>query len=57
MLLSDRKLRKGMHDLRVWPGVVADGSDSSDTPGKAKADDLMDRLSKVKGMKRALYRD
>ena len=36
-----------MHDLRVWPGVVADGSDSSTTPGKAKTNDQMDRLSKV----------
>ncbi|KAL8613416.1 hypothetical protein ACOMHN_057136 [Nucella lapillus] len=41
------KLRKGMHDLRVWPGIVADGSDVSTTPGKAKTNDLMDRLSKM----------
>ena len=31
----------------MWPGVVADGSDSSTTPGKAKTNDQMDRLSKV----------
>ncbi|XP_076443450.1 phosphatidylinositol 3-kinase catalytic subunit type 3-like isoform X2 [Babylonia areolata] len=41
------KLRKGMHDLRVWPDVVADGSEASTTPGKAKTNDLMDRLSKM----------
>ncbi|KAK7116058.1 phosphatidylinositol 3-kinase catalytic subunit type 3-like [Littorina saxatilis] len=42
------KLRKGMHDLRVWPGTVGDGKDESSTPGKAKTNnDQMERLSKM----------
>lgn len=28
--------RQGLHDLRVWPGVSADGNSSSSTPGKGK---------------------
>jgi hypothetical protein len=37
-----------MHDLRVWPGVVADGSEFSTTPGKAKSsNDQMERLGKA----------
>lgn len=42
--------RQGMHDLRVWPGVEADGSNPSTTPGKAgssQGDDQMSRLAKL----------
>jgi len=28
--------RQGLHDLRVWPGVSADGASPSSTPGKGK---------------------
>ena len=28
--------RQGLHDLRVWPEVVADGGWPSSTPGKGK---------------------
>lgn len=28
--------RQGLHDLRVWPGVCADGTSTSSTPGKGK---------------------
>lgn len=37
-----------MHDLKVWPGVEADGQDSTSTPGKSTAgEDQMSRLAKV----------
>ena len=40
--------RRGMHDLKVWPGVEADGQDSTSTPGKSTAgEDQMSRLAKV----------
>ena len=44
-----RTFRQGMHDLRVWPKIEADGEESpSSTPGKALGrDDHMGRLSKV----------
>lgn len=28
--------RQGLHDLRVWPGISADGSPTSTTPGKGE---------------------
>ena len=38
-----------MHDLRVWPKVLADPSPQSSTPGKARdANDQMTRLAKVR---------
>ncbi|CAH3041450.1 unnamed protein product [Porites lobata] len=40
--------RRGMHDLKVWPGVEADGQDSTSTPGKSTAgEDQMSRLAKL----------
>ena len=42
-------LRQGIHDLRVWPGVEADGTPCTTTPGKPKDGSLdqMSRLSKL----------
>lgn len=41
---------KGMHDLKVWANVEADGSTDSRTPGKAVSfDDEMSHIAKVKG--------
>ncbi len=44
-----RMLRQGIDDLRVWPGVEADGSEQTKTPGKqgSSSDDIMDKLAKV----------
>lgn len=41
--------RQGMLDLRVWPGVEADGSISTSTPGKARdhGKEQMQRLAKL----------
>ncbi|XP_034949252.1 phosphatidylinositol 3-kinase catalytic subunit type 3 [Chelonus insularis] len=41
--------RQRMMDLRVWPGVEADGSNSSTTPGKARdyGKEQMQRLAKL----------
>ncbi|XP_035720782.1 phosphatidylinositol 3-kinase catalytic subunit type 3-like [Vespa mandarinia] len=41
--------RQGMLDLRVWPGVEADGSVSTNTPGKARdhGKEQMQRLAKL----------
>ena len=40
--------RQGMHDLKVWPGVEADGSPSTKTPGKTSdSRDQMNRLGKL----------
>ncbi|XP_012281323.1 phosphatidylinositol 3-kinase catalytic subunit type 3 isoform X2 [Orussus abietinus] len=41
--------RQGMLDLRVWPGVEADGNNPTITPGKARDDgkEQMQRLSKL----------
>ena len=37
-----------MHDLKVWPGVEADGQKSTTTPGKSTSgEDQMSRLAKV----------
>ena len=37
-----------MHDLKVWPGVEADGSQSTNTPGKTSdSRDQMNRLGKL----------
>ena len=37
-----------MHDLKVWPGVEADGQHCTSTPGKSTAgEDQMSRLAKV----------
>jgi len=37
-----------MHDLKVWPGVEADGQKSMTTPGKSTpGEDQMSRLAKV----------
>ncbi|EDO27688.1 predicted protein [Nematostella vectensis] len=41
-------LRHGMHDLKVWPGVEADGKMPTSTPGKTTAtEDQMNRLAKL----------
>jgi len=46
-----RTLRHGMHDLRVWPGVEADGRSPTTTPGKTvSSEDQMNRLAKVSFM-------
>ncbi|XP_070542785.1 phosphatidylinositol 3-kinase catalytic subunit type 3-like [Ptychodera flava] len=41
--------RQGMHDLRVWPDIEADGSLNTTTPGKSSGrnDDQMSRLAKL----------
>ena len=37
-----------MHDLKVWPDVVADGNKDTTTPGKTSGrEDEMSRLAKV----------
>jgi len=37
-----------MHDLKVWPGVEADGGKPTSTPGKSTTgEDQMSRLAKV----------
>lgn len=42
-------LRQGMHDLKVWPNVEADGGVVSSTPGKDDSDkEQMSRLTKLK---------
>lgn len=42
-------LRQGMHDLKVWPNVEADGGVVSSTPGKDDSDkEQMSRLMKLK---------
>ncbi|XP_043371387.1 phosphatidylinositol 3-kinase catalytic subunit type 3 isoform X1 [Dermochelys coriacea] len=41
--------RQGMHDLKVWPNVEADGSESTKTPGRTSStlsEDQMSRLAK-----------
>lgn len=44
-----RCVRRGIHDLKVWPGVVADGNVKTTTPGKSedKSTSEMTRLTKV----------
>ena len=44
-----RCIRRGIHDLKVWPGVVADGNVKTTTPGKPedKCISEMTRLTKV----------
>ena len=45
---SFRTQRRGMHDLKVWPGVEADGGKPTSTPGKSTTgEDQMSRLAKV----------
>ena len=45
---SSRTQRRGMHDLKVWPGVEADGGKPTSTPGKSTTgEDQMSRLAKV----------
>ncbi|KAK9408769.1 Phosphatidylinositol 3-kinase catalytic subunit type 3 [Crotalus adamanteus] len=42
--------RQGMHDLKVWPNVEADGSEPTRTPGKTSStfsEDKMSRLAKL----------
>nr|XP_010311329.1 PREDICTED: phosphatidylinositol 3-kinase catalytic subunit type 3-like [Balearica regulorum gibbericeps] len=42
--------RQGMHDLKVWPNVEADGSEPTKTPGRTSStvsEDQMSRLAKV----------
>ncbi|KAM3845140.1 phosphatidylinositol 3-kinase catalytic subunit type 3 isoform 6-T6 [Vipera latastei] len=44
--------RQGMHDLKVWPNVEADGSEATRTPGKTSStfsEDKMSRLAKASG--------
>ncbi|XP_008580698.1 PREDICTED: phosphatidylinositol 3-kinase catalytic subunit type 3-like, partial [Galeopterus variegatus] len=41
--------RQGMHDLKVWPNVEADGSEPTKTPGRTSStlsEDQMSRLAK-----------
>lgn len=41
-------MRQGMHDLKVWADVEADGSSATTTPGKTTGQaDEMSRISKV----------
>ena len=43
-----RLLRQGMHDLKVWADVEADGSPVTTTPGKTDVhSDSMSRIAKV----------
>ena len=44
-----RCIRRGIHDLKVWPGVVADGNLKTSTPGKPEDKSIseMIRLTKV----------
>ena len=47
-MITYRTFRQGMHDLKVWPGVDADGGHVTTTPGKASGkEDEMSRLAKV----------
>uniref|UniRef100_A0A2R9A9D3 Phosphatidylinositol 3-kinase catalytic subunit type 3 n=1 Tax=Pan paniscus TaxID=9597 RepID=A0A2R9A9D3_PANPA len=42
--------RQGMHDLKVWPNVEADGSEPTKTPGRTSStlsEDQMSRLAKL----------
>nr|XP_056703985.1 phosphatidylinositol 3-kinase catalytic subunit type 3 [Euleptes europaea] len=42
--------RQGMHDLKVWPNVEADGSEPTKTPGRTSStlsEDQMSRLAKA----------
>ncbi|CAI5787882.1 phosphatidylinositol 3-kinase catalytic subunit type 3 isoform X1 [Podarcis muralis] len=44
--------RQGMHDLKVWPNVEADGSEPTKTPGRTSStlsEDQMSRLAKASG--------
>jgi len=48
VVLSYSLLRQGMHDLKVWVGVEADGSSASTTAGKTSEElDEMSRVAKV----------
>ena len=50
LFCSRRTQRRGMHDLKVWPGVEADGQKTTTTPGKSTSgEDQMSRLAKVHG--------
>ena len=44
-----RCVRRGIHDLKLWPGVVADGNVKTTTPGKPDSKSIteMNRLTKV----------
>ena len=46
---TGRCIRRGIHDLKVWPGVVADGNLKTSTPGKPEDKSIseMIRLTKV----------
>ena len=48
-LLYCRCVRRGIHDLKLWPGVVADGNIKTTTPGKPDGKSIteMNRLTKV----------
>lgn len=49
--ISCRMFRQGMHDLKVWPNVEADGSEPTKTPGRTSStlsEDQMSRLAKVR---------
>ncbi|OCT98906.1 hypothetical protein XELAEV_18011138mg [Xenopus laevis] len=42
--------RQGMHDLKVWPNIEADGSEPTTTPGRTSSsvsEDQMSRLAKL----------
>ncbi|XP_068108187.1 phosphatidylinositol 3-kinase catalytic subunit type 3 isoform X3 [Hyperolius riggenbachi] len=43
-----KMFRQGMHDLKVWPNVEADGSEPTKTPGRTSSlsEDKMSRLAK-----------
>lgn len=49
-IFSCSMFRQGMHDLKVWPNVEADGSEPTKTPGRTSStisEDQMSRLAKV----------
>ncbi|RMC00722.1 hypothetical protein DUI87_22749 [Hirundo rustica rustica] len=48
--LTNSMFRQGMHDLKVWPNVEADGSEPTKTPGRTSStvsEDQMSRLAKL----------
>lgn len=49
IFFSSRALRQGMHDLRLWNNLQADGNLRTKTPGKTDCcKEQMTKLSKVR---------
>lgn len=42
-----RTLRQGIHDLRVWPGKVANGDSTTHGKSDPESSDEMSKLAKV----------